>query len=162
MKFLFRKSRSKSGPVKRAIQVHLMEYISRYTEPLQRKLANRLQNGTNRYSRRKKIFILACLIISLSAYNIWLISQCFKPRPHTNLTNIHFPVRIPITSIDSDDHGLISEEKFKKLMKFKSYLDSLAREGGDSSAYNKIISSRPGLIDSLNLLQKLYEKQMKR
>jgi len=162
MKFLFRKSRSKAGPVKRSIQVHVMEYISRYTEPVQRKLADRLQNGTNRYSRRKKIFLLACLILTLSTYNIWLISQCFSPAPHTNLIKIHSPERVPITSIDSEDHGIISADKFNKLMKFRSHLDSLAREGGDSLAYNKIISSRPGLIDSLNLLQKLYEKQTKR
>lgn len=160
MKFSLTSPKKDSNDLARHEAPKPFQQFTKGLEAVKRRLAEKLQSSTNGYSKRKKIFILAFLIIVLSSYNIWLISRSFfAPRASQgNLKSILQPFKVPSTKkiIDVEKVG-ISKENFEQLMSYKNHLDSLAKIG--DPRYMKIMSNRPGLLDSLNLLKDLYQMQ---
>jgi hypothetical protein len=53
----------------------------------------------------------------------------------------------------------ISKEEFQRIENFKSYLDSLAKTNAGKRIFDSIIANRPGLIDSLSIVENLYQTQ---
>jgi hypothetical protein len=56
----------------------------------------------------------------------------------------------------------IREKEYDKLQDIKSYLDSLRRDQGGKSLYDSIMDARPGLPDSIKLLEVIYLQQHKK
>lgn len=160
MKYLFSKKTEKSNGLAGPESGNLFQQYLKGWEAAKRRLADKLQSRTNGYTRRKKIILLAALVMVLSSYNIWLISRSlFSPRTtQGNLKSILRPVKIPPTQniVEAEQPG-ISKESYEQLMSYKNLLDSLEKIGDPE--YLKIRGTRPGLIDSLNLLQQLYQMQ---
>lgn len=57
--------------------------------------------------------------------------------------------------------AIITKEEFKKIEHFKKYTDSLAGSPAGKEIYDSILISRPGLIDSIILLENIYHSQIK-
>lgn len=58
--------------------------------------------------------------------------------------------------------AIITKEEYKKIEHFKNYMDSLAGSASGKKVYNCILTGRPGLIDSIILLENIYQSKIKK
>ncbi|CAL1519123.1 hypothetical protein [Chitinophaga sp. MM2321] len=164
MKFIFRKPPETPKGNFSVIQNRIGQKVQSGTERSMHRLSDVLQKKTRHYSRKKKVVLLIILMIVLSAYNVWLMTRIFyiPHRQKFDISTILAPLKISpgVTGTDSVYQGITNEE-YQRIMQFKNYLDSLAGNKRTRPEYNRILLSRPGLKDSLNLFEYLYKAQKK-
>ena len=54
---------------------------------------------------------------------------------------------------------IITDEEYKEMQQFRKYMDSLQQCSKQN--YDSILSGRPGLMDSVTLLEQIYNQQKK-
>jgi hypothetical protein len=123
--------------------------------------ADYLQKRTERLSIKRKrlgLFVF-CLLFGV-------ISICIVIKSFTNNKNIFLvhPITLPAIIHKSDNDLLsaqpsISEKEFHRIELFKSYMDSLQKSETGRYVYDSINKARPHLIDSILLLENMYEIQ---
>ncbi|HNU47254.1 MAG TPA: hypothetical protein PKM40_00385 [Bacteroidia bacterium] len=111
--------------------------------------------------KRLKIW-LALFCIICGGYSIYLLSNAIIS-PTANQQSIKIdPVKIP-RHYDNTGDGILSsdnvvdEETFQKIQAFKSYMDSLKFAG--NKEYDSILTARPYLMDTLQMLEQIYYSQ---
>jgi hypothetical protein len=57
---------------------------------------------------------------------------------------------------------IVSKADYQGIIRFRGYMDSLTRSPAGKAAYDSIIFSRPGLLDSIRILEKIYQSQTKK
>jgi hypothetical protein len=133
-------------------------------EKAKRHWAGRLQQISERYSKRTKLVVLALSVIVLGGFNGYLVTRSlYAPRAAPlGFGTIRTPVDAPPGSPGLDDAAdQASRQRYGQLMQFKNYLDSLAQSPTGAAAYQQILQAHPGLRDSLLLLQQRYETQLR-
>ena len=125
------------------------------------KYADHLQKKTERLSvRGKRIGLFGFCLLS-GATSVCVIIKSFTERK--NMFLVH-PITVPV-NIDKSNHDLLSEQtiicekEFHRIELFKLYLDSLQKSETGKYLYNSIIKARPHLIDSILLLEDMYQIQ---
>lgn len=117
-----------------------------------------MQRQSERLSRKAKILLLfAGGISSIGVSTVIIYTSVTGPgKDPLGLTTIQpldrFPVKTP---------QVIDTIRIKRILVFKSYMDSLARDSLGRPEYNQIIKARPGLMDSLRIIEKTYRSQIK-
>lgn len=140
---IFRKKRDKE----------LHPFISRLLMCINQKLlryANYLQQKTNNYSRRKRIAFLFLLCLVFVTESSVVIIRSLRKNDMVLITVE--PIRIIAPPADNPIHPVFSEGEYRRIEKFKHYLDT------NKAFRDSILAARPHLIDTLNYLQKIYKK----
>jgi len=57
---------------------------------------------------------------------------------------------------------VISSDEYEKIHRFRRYMDSLARSPSGRVYFDSIIQARPGLLDSITIVEQLYYSQKNR
>ncbi|MFX1707251.1 hypothetical protein PV783_25000 [Chitinophaga sp. CC14] len=133
-------------------------------QQIQKKPGAGVNKSAKTFSKRKKLLLLAIMILALGGYNIWLIIHSFKVVPTVGNFNIQ-QISIPLgnnpfkgkwfdAGIDQDSH--------RRIMQFKAYMDSLSLTRAGRAEYDHIMATRPGLIDSVRLYESTYQLQNSR
>jgi hypothetical protein len=112
--------------------------------------ANYLQQKTNGHSRRKRIILLFLLCLVFVTESSVVIIRSLRKNNMASITIA--PIRIITPPADNPSHPVFSESEYRRIEKFKHYLDS------NKTFRDSILTSRPHLIDTLNFLQKIYKK----
>ena len=109
-------------------------------------------------SKRVCLFVFCLLFGSIS---ICIIIKSIADRQST--ISIH-AITVP-SNIDKSNNGLrqdqaiVSQKEFHRIELFKSYIDSLQESITGKHLYDSILKARPHLIDSILLLENMYEVQ---
>ncbi len=120
---------------------------------------NRVFMNTD-FKRLKLLLILFC--ITAGGYSIYLATaSIISP----NKTQKSFEVQqmdVPKHFNKTGDEKLIpeayvDEDTWQQIKQFRSYMDSLKRNR--SSEYDSILQARPGLMDSVQMLEQIYLSQ---
>jgi hypothetical protein len=126
----------------------------------QDRISGSQKKNTTDYSKTRRLFLLALLIAALGAYNVWLLIKCFY-EPVTSSLNIR-GIAVPLGINPFKDKwfdGGDSEAIQQQVMGLKSYLDSLSLSADGKAEYQRILTARPGLMDSLRLFESMYNLQ---
>lgn len=110
--------------------------------------------------RRKTVFILFFILIgSLSLYQIvyGIISDSAIGNT-VKIDKINFPLHDSKSSIERIE---ITENDYQSITSFKHYMDSLNKNLNGKYQYDSILQARPGLMDSVQVLEQLYLSQQK-
>jgi hypothetical protein len=67
--------------------------------------------------------------------------------------------RAPRQNVHKNIKFSIGKEEFQRIENFKIYLDSLVESKAGKRIYDSVIAHRPGLIDSLSILENVYQSQ---
>lgn len=59
----------------------------------------------------------------------------------------------------ANEISIVSPSAYMKMRSFRRYMDSLRQTGTGRSTYDSIMKARPGLMDSVLLLEELYNQQ---
>lgn len=138
-------------------QLHpvVVKIAARFGKAL-KSLAVWLQRKTNSYSPAKRKIILILFCICLLSGNLFVILHSLTKtnEPFYAVT----PIRIlPLLKQEKLFHYSISDFEFERIHQFKHLLDSLHKN--DKIKFDSLLSERPHLTDTINLLENLYHEQ---
>ena len=137
----------------------LARKISNSLLKIQKEFASFMNKTTEGCSvvRMKVMFIALCsLFIGLS---VWFIVDAFLSKPSlvkVNATHIHV---IPLAKEKKETTILLTTEVHQRLQLFRSYMDSLQSSKTGRLIYDSILLARPGMMDSVAVLEQMYLKQ---
>ena len=57
---------------------------------------------------------------------------------------------------------IITKEEYDKIQRFRKYMDSLPRSLSGKKLYESILINRPRLMDSIILIENIYQSQTKK
>jgi hypothetical protein len=163
MKFNFKQNSQKSDVVERA-KNNLWQKFEQANMRLQYKCANWLERKTAHFTRLNWIMILFAFIVFTGGCSIYLIVNSFSGNKTGNLvlTPITKPTNaIPLKEKPLELNEVISKTEFEKITSFRKYMDSLSRSPTGKKTYDSIVSDRPGLLDSLTIIENYYYSHLK-
>ncbi|KAB5487595.1 hypothetical protein [Flagellimonas hadalis] len=123
---------------------------------LQKAWAKWMSNKTKRISKRTVTIALVVFVSLTSGYCIYLGVHAITGKSKGNaftVTSIKSPRHLTESGAMESPLPPISKQDYRRIQKFRLYMDSLARSpSGDS-----IIATRPGLMDSVRYIEKEYQ-----
>ncbi|GIQ57880.1 hypothetical protein Flavo103_10160 [Flavobacterium collinsii] len=163
MKLNFKRNSKKSDVMERAKNT-LWHKFEQANLRLQYKCANWLERKTVHFSRLNWILVLLCFIVFTSGCSIYLIVNSFSDNKTGNITVT--PITKPTNAVLIEEkptqlNTIISKTEFEKIISFREYMDSLGRSPTGKKAYDSIVSERPGLLDSLTIIENYYYSHFK-
>lgn len=138
--------------------------IARVIHYLQLKFSIVMNNIFARLSPvQLKVLLVAFCLLS-GGFSIYLFGDAiFGKRQHQaniQIDQINIPKHFNRTGEDviQQDY-LVDQETFLQILQFKSYMDSLMKSPSGKLMYDSIMVSRPGLMDSVLLLESIYRDE---
>ena len=132
---------------------------------LQARWARWMGRRTEHLSRKTLLLLLLVFIFIAGGYSIYLIGQSFSGN-QTNTFSVT-PIKKPGHILQTGDAAsqqdiIISKTDYQRIIRFRGYMDSLARSPAGKAVYDSILLTRPGLPDSIRLIEKIYQSQTKK
>jgi hypothetical protein len=130
---------------------------------VQHRIADRLNERAALWQpeRIKLALILFCLLFGITSLTI-MAKAIWRPNPDNSVTvkYVKMPEHIGHTAngITIPDH-FISRKEYNRLEHFRVYMDNLDSSADGKKIKDSILSQRPKLLDSLVMVEQLYNKQ---
>jgi len=109
--------------------------------------ANTLESLTNKWKQKQQWIFLYAVCLVFGGLSIAAMVNCFKMGANSN-TLMPKSISVPKIIYKGDQAYLITEEEFQKVQEYKRKHPNLLKE-------------RPGLFDSLILIEQTYYSQKK-
>lgn len=104
------------------------------------------------------LIVLCSLFLSLSSWFIIdAVTKKIAPKRIT-VTHIRF---IPSIKMQEQPRIVLTQTGYRKLQQFRHYLDSLRHAQSGKLMYDSIVHARPGLLDSIAILENIYLSNLK-
>ena len=164
MKFTFKKN-SKNSPVEAdRFRSSLLQRFDEANLRLQYKCAQWLEHKTAHLSRKSWIVILFCFTAFTGSCSIYLIVKSLSGNTSKSITVT--PITKPTNAIPFENeimqlNATISKTEFEKIIHFRRYMDSLGRSPTGKKRYDSILYYRPGMLDSISIVEQYYHSQFK-
>lgn len=163
MRFSFRKNNRKNDAIE-SIKSSLWQKFEQANLRLQHKCAQWLERKTSHFSRLNWIVILFLFIVFTGGCSIYVIVTSFSGNTTKNL--IVIPITKPTNSVPEKEkampfNSVISKAEFEKIIRFRRYMDSLGRSPTGKKTHDSIVLYRPGLLDSLTIIENHYYSHLK-
>lgn len=118
-----------------------------------------MQRQTERLSGKVKKFLLVLFFLLGSGYSLYLISESLISHGVESFSIT--PIKIPKHADKAGDKNTpasitISKAEYEKIHRFKLYMDSLAKNSSGKRLYDSLLLRRPGLMDSIMIIQEMY------
>lgn len=155
---LFRNRKKSETRVNKA-QDELARKIVTTCLRLQVKSATWLQMKSEQLSRKTKVIVFTLFIGWSGSYSFYLI---FKGGAESTFIPINQAEHFKPPNQIKEDRTLLNTEEYERIQKFKGYMDSLACSPTGRNRYEHILITRPGLMDSINLIDSLYQQHLKK
>lgn len=165
MAFLFRKKNKTKTDGVEEVHDRILKQMVNACLRLQTNWALWMSQRTKHLSRTTLRLLLLAFIALAGGYSIYLIGQSFSGN-QANAISIT-PIKKPGHVLQAGDAAsqpnmIVSKTDYQGIIRFRGYMDSLTRSPAGKAAYDSIILSRPGLLDSIRILEKIYQSQTKK
>ena len=165
MAFLFRKRKKTEAAEPGQIHDRVLRQMVNACLRLQTRWARWMDRRTEHLSSRTLLLLLLAFIALAGGYSICLIGQSFSGNQASafSVTPIITPGRVLQTGdAASQKEMIVSKTDYQRIIRFRGYMDSLTRSPAGKAVYDSILLSRPGLQDSIRLIEKIYQSQIKK
>ena len=121
----------------------------------------------NRLSVKGKKTFLILFVLIFGCYSLYILLDTFLSNNKNSSKSIKpEAISIPRHLNEAGDENtsagtVITKEDLKSITSFKHYMDSLKTSSRGIYVYDSIINARPGLMDSIKLLEQIYLFQQK-
>jgi hypothetical protein len=164
MKFSFKRTSAKKTGEEPESKDSLRQRLDKANLRLQYKCADWLEQKTAHWTSNHWMAILCCYVLFTMGCSTYLIVDGFWGIPSKTITIIS--ITRPNNAV-ADKKQLrlnipASADGFKKIIRFRKYIDSLGLSPTGQKSYDSIVSHRPGLIDSLIAVEHYYQSQFKK
>ena len=132
---------------------------------LQQRWAAFMEHYTERLSVKWKLIVLFFFCLCSGGLSILFIARSLM---NNHTTSFHVTQgKIPQHIGKSGDEKtkaitIVTKEEYDKMQHFRKYMDSLARSPSGKKLYDVILINRPGLMDSIILIENIYQTQNKK
>ena len=162
---LFRKRKTQSSVKENAAQERLANHIVSACIRFQQRWADFMQRHTERLSHNAKLIVLSLFFLTAGSLSVYLIASSMMRRKTPSINVTHF--KQPPYTVKSGDENtkalmMVSKAEHEKIQHFRIYMDSLARSPSGKKLLDSILSQRPGLMDSILLIENIYQSQIKK
>ncbi len=128
----------------------------------QERCATYMQHQTEKLSSRIKKLLLVMFFLSSGGYSLYLIAESLKS--HKGKFFSVTPIKVPEYMDKAGDENtkapvIVSKDEYERIHRFKLFMDSLAKNSSGKRLYDSILFSRPGLMDSLMMIQEMYKSK---
>lgn len=161
MQFTFKKINSK--PNKKEGTASTTENpLSKGVDRLKRKSADYLGKKAAKISPGAQLGWLIFYVLSTGGFCLYLMAQTFSGEHELpSFIPEKKPWEVPASEGQSyNSDATLNEMERERIESFSNYMDSL-RQISTGHAYDSIVQARPGLMDSLAIVEKYYESQFK-
>lgn len=126
--------------------------------------ANWMRRRTEHFSHRTWIVLLILFVLSTSTYCVYVAANAVtsKGNDSITITRIKKPKHTTETGEAHTVVALVSEAEYNRIKKFRLYMDSLAQSPSGKILYDSITLRRPGLMDSVQLIEQFYREGIKK
>jgi len=161
MLHLFKKKRTATNEVQDRIAQSIVTKVIR----LQQRWANAMQRQTAKLSTARQRIALTIFCLAAGSLSIYLIAAGLTGHRPASFSVSR--IRMPAHSIPAgDEHtrsaALITRREYERISRYHRYIDSLARSPTGKPLCDSILSSHPGLLDSLSFIENIYQSQPKK
>lgn len=162
MSFLFKKWAKKEPFQEANIQDKIAAGIVHKCISVQTKWAEYMQRKTEKLSLKTVKYGLIFFCLLSVACSLYLIIGSFSNGNKQHFVSV--PISIPAHSMQTGDERsrslfTITKAEFNRIERFRHYMDSLGESPQTAPMRDSILSNRPGLMDSVRFIEKLYELQ---
>lgn len=156
MKLFFKRKENDSVPKPNAFSKAVQVGYKR----VQGSWANWMMKRTENFSKRTWFMLLALFVLSVSAYNIYLVANSINAKANTSfsVTPIKKPKHLNETGEINKTNVEVPEAEYNRIKNFRMYMDSLARSPSGKKLYDSITMHRPGLMDSVRFIENYYQR----
>ncbi|MFC4233305.1 hypothetical protein ACFOW1_15495 [Parasediminibacterium paludis] len=124
-----------------------------------------MQRQTERLSGNGKMVMLVLFCLVTGSLSIYLFTSNLISKPSTAIPVTR--IKTALSSGKSGDENTkssvsITKHEYQRIKSFRDYMDSLARSPSGKLIYQDIIAQRPGLMDSVALVEKIYQLQSRK
>lgn len=164
MLFKFERNNKKEPAKLDRLKGNLLHKFEEANLRLQYKCAQWLERKTAHLSRKSWIVILICFIVFTSGCSIYVIVDSFLQTTTSTITII--PITKP-TNVKKNTgeivkiNASISTIEYQRIVRFRRYMDSLGRSPTGKKTQDSIRQYRPGLLDSITIVENQYHSQFK-
>jgi hypothetical protein len=123
-------------------------------------VAGRLSAFFERYPAGKKKAALVFFCMVCSSISICIVASSMSGKSRKPFSSMQFHVPPHIGKNTREPGTPVSDEVFQRIERFRKYLDTISR--ADKKAFDNMILTRPHLLDSITLFEKLYQAQSKK
>lgn len=164
MKFTFKKNSKNSPADADSFKSSLLQRFDEANLRLQCKCAQWLERKTAHLSRKSWIIILFCFTVFTGGCSIYLIVNSFSW--NTTKSIAVTPITRPTNAVPFKEKSIqlnvaINTTEFEKIVRFRRYMDSLGLSPTGKKLYDSILHYRPGLLDSITIVEHYYHSQFK-
>jgi hypothetical protein len=164
MKFTFKKNSENSPAETDGTRGRLLQKFDEANLRLQYKCAHWLERKTAHLSRKSWIVILFCFIVFTGGCSIYLIVNSLSGTVVSAITVNQ--ISKPTNTVSFEEtpmqlNATISKTEFEKMLRFRRYFDSLGRSPTGKKMHDSILQYRPGLLDSISIVEQYYHSQFK-
>jgi hypothetical protein len=165
MAFLFRKKNKTKTDGAEEIHDRILKQIVNACLLLQNGWAQWMGIRTQHLSRKTLLLLLLTFTTLAGGYSIYLIGQSFSGN-QANVISVT-PIKKPGHILQTGEAAtlpdmIVSKTDHQRIIRFMGYMDSLTRSPAGKSAYDSILLSRPGLLDSIRLIEEIYQSKTKK
>ncbi len=132
---------------------------------LQQRWAAYMQRHSERLPGKWKVIMLSFFCLSAGGLNLLLIAKSLLSDETVSFPVTHVKAALHITKsedIKTKAIAIVTKEEYEKIQRFRHYMDSLSKNPSGKKRYDNILIDRPGLMDSLFLIENIYQSQTKK
>jgi len=164
MAFIFRKKNKTEAAGPDQIHDRLLRKMVNTCLRLQTRWARWMDRRAEHLSRRTLFLLLLAFIVLADGYCIYLIVQSFSGNQASafSVTPILKPGHVLQTDDTASQPDMITRKTDnQQFVRFRGYMDSLTRSPVGKAMHDSILLRRPGLPDSIRLIEKIYQSKIK-
>jgi hypothetical protein len=140
-----------------SLQNRLTKNIANAILKVQTGWANWMQRQSEKLSKKAKMLFLVTTVLAMAAYCLALVTGSWKES--YSEVNFKTELKIPLKNLPGTKATILpADASVIRIMDFKHYLDSLATTASGKLKLDSILRNRPGLLDSINQVEKYYSK----
>ncbi len=162
---LFKKRKTHVAVKKNAAQEKVANSIVTACIRMQKKWADFMQHYTERLSRNGKLIMFCVFCLLGGSLSLYLIASSIMRGSASSFTITHFKAT-PFKGKSGDENTkafvIVTKAEYEKIQHFRFYMDSLASSTPGKKVYDSILNQRPGLMDSVLLIENIYQSQNKK
>ncbi len=157
MKFLLKRKKKAANDVRAGIISGITRMAFAH---LRTKWAKWMMRRTQNFSYTTWKIVLIGFVLTAGGYSIYLtIDPFFKADGRSvSITPIKKPAHINETGDVVTLTPQIADTGYNRIKNFRIYMDSLARSPSGKPVYDSIMMHRPGLMDSVRMIENYYQQ----
>ena len=157
------KKKNSEEPKESKVQDKVAKGIAGFLLSVQNRFASFMSGRINSLSNRSKHIALAIFCLMFGGFSIYAFVGAFRDR---NVGKTIKPDQVAVPKYyDRTDAEVaepsVSERDIMRINRFKKYIDSLSKSPTGRQVYDSILKARPGLMDSIKVIEQIYYSQSK-